>query len=212
MIDTKEKILLTALRLFARDGYEAVSVSTIAGELGMTKGALYKHYKNKRDIFDSIVERMYRIDAERSAQYDVPADTYDADAEAYKSVAWDSIRSFTTAQFVFWTEDDFARSFRRMLTLEQYRDPALARLYQKYLAAGPLDYIAAIFRELTGDDKTGMQLALEFYGPIYLLYSIYDGAEDKAPVSALLNTHIDRFIAQVEASDRKKPEIKETHR
>ena len=36
MIDTKEKILLTALRLFARDGYEAVSVSTIAGELGMT--------------------------------------------------------------------------------------------------------------------------------------------------------------------------------
>ena len=85
MIDTKEKILLTALRLFARDGYEAVSVSTIAGELGMTKGALYKHYKNKRDIFDSIVERMYRIDAERSAQYDVPADTYDADAEAYEA-------------------------------------------------------------------------------------------------------------------------------
>ena len=33
------------------DGYEAVCVSTIAGELGMTKGALYKHYKNKRDIF-----------------------------------------------------------------------------------------------------------------------------------------------------------------
>ena len=41
---TKEKILITALRLFAQDGYEAVSVSRIAGELGMTKGALYKHY------------------------------------------------------------------------------------------------------------------------------------------------------------------------
>ena len=55
MADTKERILMTALRLFARDGYEAVSVSAIAGELGMTKGALYKHYRNKRDIFDSIV-------------------------------------------------------------------------------------------------------------------------------------------------------------
>ena len=54
MADTRENILNTALRLFARDGYEAVCVSTIAGELGMTKGALYKHYKNKRDIFDSI--------------------------------------------------------------------------------------------------------------------------------------------------------------
>ena len=69
MADTKERILMTALRLFARDGYEAVSVSAIAGELGMTKGALYKHYRNKRDIFDSIVERMVQIDAERSRQY-----------------------------------------------------------------------------------------------------------------------------------------------
>ena len=49
-MNTKEKILVTALRLFAVNGYEAVSVSQIAGELGMTKGALYKHYKNKRDI------------------------------------------------------------------------------------------------------------------------------------------------------------------
>ena len=35
MENTKERILLTALELFARDGYEAVSVSTIAGALGM---------------------------------------------------------------------------------------------------------------------------------------------------------------------------------
>ena len=47
-----------ALHLFARDGYEAVSVSQIAGELDMTKGALYRHYKSKRDIFDCIVQRM----------------------------------------------------------------------------------------------------------------------------------------------------------
>ena len=47
---TKEDILIVALHLFARDGYEAVSVSQIAGELGMTKGALYRHYKSKRDI------------------------------------------------------------------------------------------------------------------------------------------------------------------
>ena len=35
MTDTKEKILTTALHLFAKDGYEAVSVSLIAGALGM---------------------------------------------------------------------------------------------------------------------------------------------------------------------------------
>ena len=56
VMNTKEKILVTALRLFAVYGYEAVSVSQIAGELGITKGALYKHYKNKRDIFNCIFE------------------------------------------------------------------------------------------------------------------------------------------------------------
>ena len=58
MADTKENILMTALRLVAQDGAEAISVSKSAGEVGMTKGALYKHYKNKRDIFDSIFERV----------------------------------------------------------------------------------------------------------------------------------------------------------
>ncbi len=42
---------MAALRLFAVNGYEAVSVSQIAGELGITKGALYKHYKKKKEIF-----------------------------------------------------------------------------------------------------------------------------------------------------------------
>ena len=55
MKDTKENILQVALGLFARDGYEAVSVSEIAGALGITKGALYRHYAGKRDIFDSIL-------------------------------------------------------------------------------------------------------------------------------------------------------------
>ena len=67
MTDTKERILQTALRLFAADGYEAVSVSMIAGELGMTKGALYKHYENKRAIFDAILHRMEARDAQSAA-------------------------------------------------------------------------------------------------------------------------------------------------
>ncbi|MDR0921891.1 MAG: TetR/AcrR family transcriptional regulator, partial [Lactobacillales bacterium] len=38
-MDTKEKILQVSLKLFARNGYEGVSVRNIAEELGMTKGA-----------------------------------------------------------------------------------------------------------------------------------------------------------------------------
>ena len=82
MADTKENILIEALKLFAQDGYEAVSVRNIAEKLGITKGALYRHYKNKRDIFDSIVDRMIQIDADRANDYQVPAEQYDSMPES----------------------------------------------------------------------------------------------------------------------------------
>ena len=69
MKNTKEAILDTALHLFARDGYEAVSVSQIAGSLGMTKGALYRHYKNKHDIVLHIVRRMEQGDLEQAGDH-----------------------------------------------------------------------------------------------------------------------------------------------
>ena len=198
MSDTKEKILLTALRLFARDGYEAVSVSTIAGELGMTKGALYKHYKNKRDIFDHIVARMFQVDAERSRQYEVPEEQFNRSPSAYEQVTLENIRRFTLAQFAFWTEDEFASNFRKMLTLEQYRSAEMAELYNSCLAAGPVAYMEDIFREMR---KKGLlreadpkQLALAYYAPLYLLINMWDRADDKAALTALLDDHIARFI------------------
>ena len=78
--------------------------------------------------------------------------------------------------------------------------PYICLLY----TSGPLEYMAAIFRKLADSDEDAMQLALEFYGPMYLLYSVYDGAEEKESVSSLLVTHIDHFIAKVEAGYRKK--------
>ena len=72
MGNTKEEILLVSLHLFAQDGYEAVSVSQIAGELGITKGALYRHYQSKRDIFDHILACMEQGDGEQAESHDMP--------------------------------------------------------------------------------------------------------------------------------------------
>ena len=198
MADTKENILHTALRLFARDGYDAASVSDIAGELGITKGALYKHYKNKQDIFNSIVERMYQIDAERAKKFEVPEETFDRSPEAYRNTDMDKITAFIEAQFHFLTEDEFARNFRKMLILEQYRNPEIAELYQKCLVSGPVSYIEDLFREMMErgiwDKSDPKQLALEFYAPFYLLLSISDALPENKEPAKLLTVHIERFI------------------
>ena len=197
--DTKQRILETALELFAQTGYLGTSMSDIAGQLGITKGALYKHYASKQEILSSIVARMNQMDYDRAAAYEMPETEPDGFAEAYLHTPIAQIHAYSMAQFDHWTKEPFSANFRKMLTLEQYRDPEMARLHHDYLAGGPLAYMAAIFRKLTDSDEDAMQLALEFYGPMYLLYSVYDSAEDKASIAPLLDAHIRRFIAKVEA-------------
>lgn len=185
MNDTKERILLAALRLFARDGYEAASVSAIAGELGVTKGALYKHYASKRAIFESILARMERRDAEQAEAHGVPEGAAEDMPDAYQSTPIDNMVDYARAMFRYWTEDGFAAPFRRMLTLEQYRSAEMARLYRQYLAEGPLDYMAELFAG-AGLPRPREEAAA-FYAPMFLLYSVYDAAEDKAAVLSLLD-------------------------
>lgn len=197
MEDTKEKILLAALRLFANDGYEAVSVSEIAGELGITKGALYKHYKNKKDIFDSIVKRMEEMDFERAVEYEMPEEAACDAADKYKDMSLDKIKKYAIAQFSHWTEEEFSSLFRKMLTVEQYRSRKMLAMYHQYLGNGPLDYMKDIFEGMAENELEAEQLAIEFYAPMYMLYGIYDNAEDKRAVFGMLERHLDRFIEKI---------------
>ena len=197
MCTTKEKILLTSLKLFAQDGYEAVSISKISGELGMAKSALYKHYKNKRDIFDSIINRMDELDYERAREYNMPDGNMDEIIKEYRNISTDKIRIYTEAQFKHWTEEEFSSLFRRMLTLEQYRNQEMSDLYQKYLVSGPIDYMTYLFAGITGKKEEANQLAIEFYGPIFLMYSLYDNKREGDDLTEMLKNHVERFSKKI---------------
>ena len=161
MGNRKEEILIVALHLFARDGYEAVSVSQIAGELDMTKGALYRHYKSKRDIFDCIVQRMEQQDSEQARQNEVPEESIENVPEEYQNVSVEDFVGYSKSMFEYWTEDDFASSFRKMLTLEQFRNEEMQNLYQQYLVSGPAEYVKDLFKNM--EIKNPEEKAVKFY-------------------------------------------------
>ncbi len=194
MTNTKEKILVVALRLFAVNGYEAVSVSQIAGELGITKGALYKHYKNKRDIFNCVFEYVCELDIERSQKNSVPEKDYSEMPEAFSNVSTKSLGDYMKAQFRYWSEDEIACNFRKMLTLEQYKSPEMSALYQKVLVSGPLDYIENLLCEISKKQKKLLPsphaLAIEFYSPFYLLLSMSDGADCKEKKEEIAQSYV----------------------
>jgi len=57
---THERILETAQRLFMEKGYEQTSLQDIIDQLGgLTKGAIYHHFKSKEDIMFAVVNRIY---------------------------------------------------------------------------------------------------------------------------------------------------------
>lgn len=198
-MNTKERILLAALDLFSRDGYEAVSVSMIAEALDMTKGALYKHYENKREIFDSIIRRMEQQDYENAKRFEVPTDLFEHMPEAYRKTGHEKLAGFTLAQFLYWTGDPFASRFRKMITLEQFRNPEMNALYQQYLGTGPLKYTEDLFREIfsAGHGADPRQLALEFYGPVLALIDMYEASGLKKEAERMLGAHMEGFIRRM---------------
>src|SRR5256885_1090800 len=72
---TRERIQAIALELFAEQGYEKTSLREIAERLGVTKAALYYHFKSKEDIVHSFTEDYFaELDALLDWAKDRPRD------------------------------------------------------------------------------------------------------------------------------------------
>lgn len=71
---TREKLIRAGIRLFSRDGYEAIDVDRIAAEAGVTTGPLYHHFKSKRAFYglirDDLTQRI--LDRMEAAAESVP--------------------------------------------------------------------------------------------------------------------------------------------
>lgn len=171
-MDTKEKVLLVSLDLFSKNGFEATSTSDIASKLGITKGALYKHFKNKEDILNTIIHLMEVKDYEHAQEFNVPTKVLKEDEKEYLKTTFYNVIDFSIKQFSFWSEDEFASKFRKMVTIEHYKNSGLNDLYSNYFVLGPYQYVLDIFNTLHINNASA--LALKLCSTMFYLYSVYD--------------------------------------
>lgn len=148
-LNTKEKILQTALKLFAKKGFSAVSVREIAGALELTQSALYKHYPSKQAILDALFER---------AEVTLPRQFCPPDG---------NIRNAVCSWFHAWTETAFGIAFRNLLLLERQQDTRAADWYQRCFFQNPLTESAAWLQKQGATHPE--QAAQAFYAPIFFL-------------------------------------------
>ena len=76
---------------------------------------------------------MEQQDGEQASEYDMPEEEKEKMPEQYENVSVDDLLEYSKSMFEYWTEDDFASSFRKMLTLEQFRNEEMQQLYFLHL-------------------------------------------------------------------------------
>lgn len=207
-MSTKQRILDEALTLFAEKGYANVFVGQIAEAVGIKAPSLYKHFKSKQDIFNAILDEMKKRYEEQASGLNMDGNDPGADAMMFSGITEDELVKTGVGLFLHFLHDEYTCKFRRMLTLEQYRDPELSRLFTKQYVDDPLAYQSAMFAMLraVGALKSADAgvMALQFYAPINMLLMLCDRQPEREPEAlSLLEQHIRQFSRLYGKEERK---------
>ena len=139
---------------------------------------------------------MEQGDSEQAADNNMPEDNKESMPERYETISLEDFIQYSKSMFEYWTEDDFPSSFRKMLTIEQFRSEEMQKLYQQYLASGPVSYVKDLFAAMNIENAN--EKAVRFYGTMYFYYSAYDGAKDKKKIKKEFESAICSMAKEIE--------------
>ncbi|MGN0314300.1 MAG: TetR/AcrR family transcriptional regulator [Fusicatenibacter sp.] len=196
--NTKQEILEAALELFSVQGFEATSVSQIADAVGIRKASLYSHFENKQAILDALVKDVLDQYAQRSIFAKADWDQYE-DAEEKPALTPDAAAQMILGQIRYILHDPHISKARKMLVVEQFRNPELAKLQTKQNYTDVLRYFTGLVKclirsgVLAGDDSEIM--AAQLCLPISTWINLCDREPEREPeVMELVSRHIEQFF------------------
>lgn len=187
--DTKREILDEALFLFSTNGYGDTSMSDISSRLNLTKAALYKHFSSKEEILETIIREMDEEDIGRAEELSVPLSE---DGKRVGGTEKEDFASFALSQFSYWTEDIRALHYRRLLSLERFKNPRLMEKWNGNFVSGPMDYTEKVLFEMGYQDAK--EKAFLLWGAMFLSYALFDGGEEKESVKRRLKDEIWKIL------------------
>ncbi len=177
---TEEKILQSALRLFSEKGYEATKLSEIAEMVGIKAPSLYKHFKNKEEIFSSCVEHFYMKMYKFRNETGLPGKYIEESTGSFfEKTSTEEIKEYALKLFTYYSEDETASSFRKMIAIERYKNEEISKKYGNIFLGEVLSYQEKIFADLIEKgifiDISPQLLSLKFYSPVLFLLQYADG-------------------------------------
>lgn len=183
-----DEVLDAALKMFARKGFAATKVEDIAREAGLSKGAIYRYFSSKEEIFESLVNRAIVPLADRTLEL---AETATDDPQSL-------IRAVVTVVTVKMTDPD-TLALPRIVLQEAGLFPGLAELYRRQVIDKAVAALELIVKRgiASGHFRpVNPRLAVRsLMGPVlahFILGQIF-GVDRDAPVPAevFVESHLD---------------------
>lgn len=183
---TKECIIFESLKLFSRNGFDAVSTRMIARSINASDAVIYKHFKSKQEILDCIIEECMTRFQKKHAEVNI------------EKMSWTDVEKICMEMFVYQTTDEWITHFRQLLLIEQFKNPKMKEIYRQVFIDGPLQSMSSIFTQLIeqGYMKEGTPevYAMELYGPFFMYHTVGGESEE---IMKNLEEHVTRFRKNV---------------
>ena len=196
--NTRDEILNVALNLFSVNGYEATSISQIAGAVGIRKASLYSHFSSKQEILDNVVNAVLNGYDTHSVfantDWDDPEFTKDK-----KGMTAEDAAKMIQGQVRYIVHDPAISRGRKMLMIEQFRNEELAILQSRMNYDDVLKYFEGMIRFLirsnTLREADAEIMAAQLSSPITVWINLCDRepAREKE-VMDLVHKHVLQFF------------------
>ena len=209
--NTKQEILDASLELFSVQGFEATSISQIAGAVGIRKASLYSHFESKQAILDALVEQVLK----QYRQHSLFVHT-DWEKTEIPQTAEDMVRMIQ-GQLRYILHDPAISRARKMLVIEQFQNPELAQLQTKQNYTDVMDYFTGLMRQLirrgvlAEDDHKIM--AAQFCLPISVWMNLCDREPDREQeIMELAEKHIRQFFRRYQPKREPRSDLYDAYR
>lgn len=194
---TRKAILDAARRLFATRDYDATSVDEIAAAARVTSGALYHHFRGKRDIMKAVFEEIERELSERVVAESRPARSAREAFQLSLSAFFDACLEEDIRSIVFEQSPRVLGSEEWRRIDARYGTGLILRMLSRLRAEGHLgkyddQLLAALFLAVIAE--AGLQIARDRRSPKLrgecerILLGFLNGLREKAPHSSQQRT------------------------
>ncbi len=151
---TREEIFRSGIKVFARKGYAAATMNDIAREAGVTRGAIYWHFKNKEDFYVEITSRLNNYYNEMMKEGLTWIE--DGALQEYEGQVVDEIVRVCTGVLRRFLDDDDFREMNEIslqVSIEGQTGPKCKTLIDDKVDAEAVQFFAELIRRRTVYDK-----------------------------------------------------------